>query len=117
MQDIEAGSDASLAELQIEPCQALADLQRLDELIHSRQPAQQDELRCLYERYATAVPPKKGKTASLAYRMRNFFLDRWNLWPRLTFYRTWKNEAGHPILDGGFEESGLITGLITLWIG
>ena len=32
--------------------------------------------------------------------MRNLFLDRWNLWPRLTFYRTWKDQAGQPILDG-----------------
>jgi hypothetical protein len=32
--------------------------------------------------------------------MRNLFLDRWNLWPRLTFYRTWKDSNGHPILDG-----------------
>jgi hypothetical protein len=32
--------------------------------------------------------------------MRNLFLDRWNLWPRLTFYRTWKDKDGHPILDG-----------------
>ena len=32
--------------------------------------------------------------------MRNLFLDRWNLWPRLTFYRTWKDEYGHPKLDG-----------------
>ena len=33
-------------------------------------------------------------------RMRNLFLDRWNLWPRLTFYRTWKDEYGNEILDG-----------------
>ena len=32
--------------------------------------------------------------------MRNLFLDRWNLWPRLTFYRTWKNAHGEEILDG-----------------
>jgi hypothetical protein len=32
--------------------------------------------------------------------MRNLFLDRWNLWPRLTFYRTWRDEYGHPKLDG-----------------
>jgi transposase-like protein len=97
---IEAGQDSSLAELQIEPTQALADLRRLGELIHSRQPEQQAEVQALYERYAAALHSKKGQTASIAYRMRNLFLDRWNLWPRLTFYRTWKDRDGKPILDG-----------------
>ncbi len=97
---IEAGQDSSLAELQIEPAQALTDLRRLGELIHSRQPEQQAEVQALYERYAAAPHSKKGKTASIAYRMRNLFLDRWNLWPRLTFYRTWKDRDGQPILDG-----------------
>jgi hypothetical protein len=36
----------------------------------------------------------------VAYRMRNLFMDRWNLWPRLTFYRTWKDENANVILDG-----------------
>ena len=97
---IEAGQDSSLAELQIESTQALADLRRLGELIHSRQPEQQAEVQALYERYAAAPHSKKGKTASIAYRMRNLFLDRWNLWPRLTFYRTWKDRDGKSILDG-----------------
>jgi transposase-like protein len=97
---IEADQDASLAELQIEPRSALADLRRLGELIHARQPSQQAEVQALYERYAAAAAPQKRKTASLAYRMRNLFLDRWNLWPRLTFYRTWKDSDGQPILDG-----------------
>jgi len=97
---IEAGQDSSLAELQIEPAQALADLRRLGELIHSRQPDQQAEVQALYERYAAAPHSKKGQTARIAYRMRNLFLDRWNLWPHLTFYRTWKDSNGHPILDG-----------------
>ena len=95
-----SGQDHSLAELHIEAVQALADLHRMGELIHSRQPEQQTEVQALYERYAAATPPKKGKTASSAYRMRNLFLDRWNLWPRLTFYRIWKDSDGHPILDG-----------------
>ncbi len=99
-QSIETGKDTSLSALQIKPTQALADLQRLEELIHSRQPAEQGEVQALYERYAQAASPKPGKTASLAYRMRNLFLDRWNLWPRLTFYRTCKDQQGKPILDG-----------------
>jgi transposase-like protein len=99
-QAIATGKDTSLQALQVAPVQALADLQRLGELIHSRQPDQQNEIRDFYERYAPAPAPQKGKPASIAYRMRNLFLDRWNLWPRLTFYRTWKDAEGHPILDG-----------------
>ena len=34
----------------------------------------------------------KGGRASLAYRLRLLFLDRWNLWNRLTRYRRW-NES------------------------
>jgi transposase-like protein len=99
-QSIETGKDTSLTQLKIKPTQARTDLQRLGELIHSRQPNEQVEVQALYERYAQAAPPRKGKTASTAYRMRNLFLDRWNLWPRLTFYRTWKDKSGNPILDG-----------------
>lgn len=99
-QAIEAGQgDASLAEIQVASAQALADLRQLGELIHSRQPEQQPQLLALYERYAQAEAPRKGKAASSAYRMRNLFLDRWNLWPRLTFYRTWIDEQGKQILD------------------
>jgi transposase-like protein len=99
-QTIETGKDTSLQELQIDPTQALVDLRRLGELIHSRQPDEQAEVQALYERYALAPAPKKGKPASTAYRLRNLFLDRWNLWPRLTYYRTWKDKDGKPILDG-----------------
>jgi transposase-like protein len=99
-QAMETHRDTSLAELQIEPSQALADLRRLEELIHSRQPAEQCEVQALYKRYAQAAPPKRGQSASIAFRMRNLFLDRWNVWPRLTFYRTWKDNDGQPILDG-----------------
>lgn len=95
-----ATGDPSLADIQLQPAQALADLRQLGELIHSRQPEQQAQLLALYERYAQAEAPRKGKAASIAYRMRNLFLDRWNLWPRLTFYRTWKDEQGKHILDG-----------------
>ena len=99
-QAIGAKEDASLKKISIEPEQALADLERLRELIHARQPDQQSELQALYERYAQATPPRKGKSASIAYRMRNLFLDRWNLWPRLTYYRTWNDSEGKPFLDG-----------------
>ncbi len=99
-QAIQTRKDPSLTEINLDADQALLDLKRLGELIHSRQPEEQTQLQELYERYAAAAPPKKGQSASIAYRMRNLFLDRWNLWPRLTFYRTWKDAEGHPILDG-----------------
>lgn len=99
-QAIEAKEDASLKEIGIEPQQALADLAHLAELTHARQPHQQAEVQLLYERYAQAAPPRKGNGSSIAYRMRNLFLDRWNLWPRLTYYRTWKDKEGNPFLDG-----------------
>jgi len=99
-QQIQAGADRSLAELGIGPQQALADVCQLGELIRSRLPEQQPQLEALFLRYAAAPAPRLGQSASLAYRLRNLFLDRWNLWPRLTFYRTWKNARGEAILDG-----------------
>ena len=36
---------------------------------------------------------------SLAYRLRLIFLDRWNLWGRLTRYRTWRGPLGEKV-DG-----------------
>jgi transposase-like protein len=99
-QQIRSGADRSLAELGIDPQQALADLGQLGELMRSRLPEQQPQLEALFLRYAAAAAPRPGQSASLAYRLRNLFLDRWNLWPRLTFYRTWKDISGKTILDG-----------------
>lgn len=97
---IGAGSDHSLETLGIAPAQALADLAALQAMIHSRCPEDQARLENLYLRYANARKPGKGKKHDLAYRMRNLFMDRWNLWPRLTFYRTWRDADDHEILDG-----------------
>jgi len=97
---IEAGQDHSLDAIGIAPEQALSDLGALKEMIHSRRPEDQPRLEGIYLRYANAPRPGKGKKHSVAYRMRNLFMDRWNLWPRLTFYRTWKDEYGNEILDG-----------------
>jgi hypothetical protein len=80
-------SDGSLQAISVEPTQALADLDRLGELISSRQPEQGRELEQMHRRYLLAPPPKKGAVASLAYRLRLLYLDRWNLWSRLTRYR------------------------------
>jgi transposase-like protein len=90
----------SLEQIGVSVQQALLDLLRLKELIHLRQPETRSELESMYQRYREAGPSSKGNPASVAYRLRNLFLDRWNLWPRLTFYREWKDAAGHQILDG-----------------
>jgi transposase-like protein len=97
---IQNGQDRSLELIGVSSEQALADLANLKRLIHSRQPEEQGQLEQMYERYAQAHKPAKGKRFDLAYRMRNLFLDRWNLWPRLTFYRTWRDEYDHLKLDG-----------------
>jgi len=90
-------SDSSLAVIGVSGPQAVADLQRLDTLIHARQPEQVTELEQLFYRYAQADAPRQTEHASLAYRMRLLFLDRWNLWPRLTRYRTWRGPEGQTI--------------------
>jgi len=94
------GFNQSLEQIGVSIQQAQLDLQRLKELIHLRQPEARSELESMYQRYQEARPSPKGKPASLAYRLRNLLLDRWNLWPRLTFYRDWKDASGRQILDG-----------------
>ena len=94
------GLDPSLDVIGITSQQALEDLAALKEMIHSRRPEDQPRLEGIYLRYANARKPGRGKKHEVAYRMRNLFMDRWNLWPRLTFYRNWKDEDGNEILDG-----------------
>ena len=94
------GQDHSLDAIHITPEQALSDLASLKEMIHTRHPEDQSRLEEIYLRYANARNPGKGKKHDVAYRMRNLFMDRWNLWPHLTFYRSWKDEHGNVILDG-----------------
>jgi transposase-like protein len=97
---IGAGQDHSLEAIHVPPEQALADLAALKEMIHSRHPEDQSRLEGIYLRYANAHQPGKSQKHNVAYRMRNLFMDRWNLWPRLTFYRNWKDEDEKEILDG-----------------
>jgi transposase-like protein len=97
---IGAGQDHSLDVIGITSQQALEDLAALKEMIHSRRPEDQPHLEGIYLRYANARKPGKGRNHDVAYRMRNLFMDRWNLWPRLTFYRTWEDEFENEILDG-----------------
>jgi len=94
-----ADVDGSLATIGVTPEQAVADLVRLDELIRTRRPQDVDQLADLHLRYIGAAPPGPGEKASVAYRLRLLFLDRWNLWPRLTRYRTWRGPNGETI-DG-----------------
>ncbi len=92
-------ADGSLQAIGINPEQAAADLTRLGELVKSREIEQAAELEALHRRYLEAAPPYEGARQSLAYRLRLLFLDRWNLWHRLTRYRSWKGPKGET-LDG-----------------
>jgi Transposase IS66 family len=92
-------ADGSLGAIGVSPEQAAADLTRLGELVSSRQLEQANALEAMHRRYLQAAPPQEGEHQSLAYRLRLLFLDRWNLWHRLTHYRSWKGPKGET-LDG-----------------
>jgi hypothetical protein len=102
-----ADADGSLAEITVRPEQALADCEELLRLMRDRartpgsRATGEATLETIHRRYVQAAPPKRGaeEKASLAYRLRLFTLDRWNLWSRLTLYRTWKDSQGRT-LDG-----------------
>ena len=91
--------DGSLSACGVSPAQAREDLHQLRILIHHRQPEDESLVRVMHARYRQAASPREGEKSSLAYRLRLLFLDRWNLWPRLTRYRTWKGSQGETI-DG-----------------
>lgn len=97
---IMSNQDHSLEVIGVSPEQALLDLSKLKQMIHTRIPEEQALLEIMYLRYAKARKPAKGKKHDVAYRLRNLFMDRWNLWPRLTFYRTWMDAYGHRMIDG-----------------
>ena len=92
-------ADGSLSAIAVVPQQAVADLEWLGELIQTRRPQDAPALGILHLRYIDAAPPRKGERASIAYRLRLLFLDRWSLWSRLTRYRTWQGPRGE-IIDG-----------------
>jgi hypothetical protein len=87
-------SDGSLLAIGMEPAQAGAAVARFGELVESRQPEQGKELEERHRRSLKAAPPKKGSMASLASGLRLLFLDRWNLWRRLTRSRKWRGPNG-----------------------
>jgi hypothetical protein len=94
-------ADGSLALIRVAPAQAVADCQDLLRLMRERQPTPEAgaRLAAMHRRYVGATKPPAGGTMSLAYRLRLFSLDRWNLWDRLTRYRTWHGPEGET-LDG-----------------
>jgi hypothetical protein len=98
---LEADADGSLAAIGVVPTQAVADCQELRRLMAERQPSPEASvtLATIHRCYVGAAKPAKGQTMSLAYRLRLFSLDRWNLWPRLTRYRTWEGPDGETV-DG-----------------
>jgi transposase-like protein len=98
---LQADTDGSLALIRVPPAQALADCQALLRLMTERQPTPDAgaALARIHRRYLGATKPPAGGTMSLAYRLRLFSLDRWNLWGRLTRYRTWEGPDGET-LDG-----------------
>lgn len=96
---VETDEDSSLADIGVTPEQAVDDLKRLGELILSRQPEEEKELEAMHRRYAAADGPRPGEKASVAYRLRILYLDRWSLWRRLTRYRTWRGPRGETV-DG-----------------
>jgi transposase-like protein len=96
-------ADGSLAAIGVTPAQALADNDELLRLIKERQPTPEADAKLeeIHQRYAQAASPTKLKQAkeNLAYRLRLFSLDRWNLWRRLTLYRGWRGPHGER-MDG-----------------
>lgn len=96
---VESDEDGSLAAIGVTPEQALQDLRRLGELILSRQLEEETELEEMHHRYTDAAPPGRGEKATVAYRLRLMYLDRWNLWRPLTRYRTWQGPKGETV-DG-----------------
>jgi hypothetical protein len=98
---LETDADGSLAAIGVVPAQAVADCADLLRLMTERQPtpAASALLEAIHRRYLGAAKPATGEAMSLAYRLRLFSLDRWNLWGRLTRYRTWAGPDGET-LDG-----------------
>ncbi len=89
----------SLCASGVTPEQAVGDLRRIGECIRTRDPGMVDELEEIHLHYKAASPPSPGERATLAYRMRMLTLDRWEMWPRLTRYRTWEGAKGERV-DG-----------------
>ena len=94
-------AEGSLATIGVTPQQAVADCHELRRLMTERPPTPEAgaPLASIHRRELAAPKPRQGETMSLAYRLRLFSLDRWNLWPRLTRSRTWEGPDGQTV-DG-----------------
>jgi hypothetical protein len=96
-------ADGSLQQLGVTPAQAVADSEALLKLMQERRPSPQAnaQLAAIHRRYLAAPTPRQlgQDKETLAYRLRLFSLDRWNLWRRLTLYRAWRSPSGAS-LDG-----------------
>jgi hypothetical protein len=97
-------ADGSLADIGVAPEQAVADGDELLRLIQERQPSPEAEakLAAIHLHYVSAASPRELEQDKmmLAYRLRLFTLDRWNLWQRLTLYRHWHDPHQHRAMDG-----------------
>jgi hypothetical protein len=96
---IQGDPDGSLAGCGVTEAEAAADLARLRELVQTRPVEAGAELYERHLHYKKARPPQEGEHATVAYRLRLLLLDRAELWPRLTRYRTWRGRGGERI-DG-----------------
>lgn len=98
---VRTDADGSLAACGVRPEQAVADGQEILRLVTERHPTTEANatLEAIHRRYLSAAKPRAGEPMSLAYRRRLFSLDRWNLWRRLTRYRTWLGPEGETV-DG-----------------
>jgi transposase-like protein len=74
--------------------QLLADLETLEWIMLGHPGHGAKQLEVLYLRYADAPAPKKGRRASIWYRMRNHILHLWDNWERLTCYQTLAHTKG-----------------------
>ena len=80
------------AGLDVTADQLLEDLAQLEWILLGHPGNAEQLLGKLYDRYAQAPPPQKGRRASIWYRMRNHVLRLWNHWRRYTCYRTPRTE-------------------------
>jgi transposase-like protein len=96
-------ADGSLTAIGVSPKQAVADCDTLMKLVRERRRSKDvdDKLEEIHMRYIRALTPQQlgANKATLAYRLRLFSLDRWNLWQRLTLYRNWSGSDGS-VTDG-----------------
>lgn len=96
-------ADGSLTQIGVPAQQAVQDCDSLLHLMQERRPTPeaQAQLAAIHQRYIAAPTPRElgQEKTTLAYRLRLFSLDRWNLWRRLTLYRTWQDRQGER-MDG-----------------